>query len=79
MNTCSPDKSRIASAILSRLSERPDAQDTMEGIAAWWLREKKSSLPSIVLKEVLADLVIQGLVERSAEDGADRYRSHRRK
>ncbi len=79
MDTCSPDKSRTASAILAYLQGHDDAQGTIENIAAWWLRERKSALPPTFLKEVLSDLVTQGLVERREEKGTVRYRSHPRK
>ncbi len=79
MNACSPDKSRIASAILAYLAEHPDATDTLGGIGAWWLRERKSELPPLLLREVLSDLVTQGLVEAHREaNGTVLYRAHRR-
>ncbi len=79
MNTCSPDKSRTASTILSYFSEHPGAQDTIEGIAKWWREEQKNELPATFLKEVLSDLVTQGLVEAHREaNGMVLYRAHRR-
>ncbi len=76
MTTCSPDKSRTASAVLSYLSGHPDAADTLDGIGRWWRKERKSELPPVFLREVLSDLVTQGLVEAvRVDDGAVRYRS----
>ena len=79
MDACYPDKSRTAGAILSYLSAHPDAADSVEGIVRWWLLERKSELSSAFLKEVLSDLVTQGLVEAHRETtGTVLYRAHRR-
>jgi hypothetical protein len=69
MNECFPDKSRIAREMLSYLSAHPDAQDTLDGIVQWWLRERKSDQHTTLVKEVLADLVTQGLVEKIQTEG----------
>ncbi len=77
MNACYPDKSRTAGAILSYLSARPGARDSADGIARWWREERKTELPADFLKEVLSDLVTQGLVEAHREEnGAVLYRVH---
>jgi hypothetical protein len=69
MNECFPDKSRIAREILSYLSAHHDAQDTLDGIVQWWLRERKSDQHTTLVKEVLGDLVTQGLIEKIRIEG----------
>jgi hypothetical protein len=73
MNECFPDKARIAREIISYLSAHPDAQDTLDGIVQWWLRERKSNQHTTLVKEVLADLVTQGLIEKNQKEGETPY------
>jgi hypothetical protein len=79
MNQCFPDKSRIARDILSYLSAHPDAQDTLDGIVQWWLRERKSDQHMTLVKEVLGDLVTQGLIEKIRIEGQTPYYRMRHK
>ena len=77
MNECFPDKARIARDIISYLSAHHDAQDTLDGIVQWWLRERKSDQHRTLVKEVLGDLVTQGLIEKNQKEGqAPYYRIH---
>lgn len=69
MTECYPDKARIAREILSYLSSRPSARDSLDGIVQWWLRERKSEQHTTLLKEVLADLVTQGLIAKDKAEG----------
>lgn len=39
----------LADGILNYLSSRPGAQDTLEGIAAWWLSERHVQKPKAPL------------------------------
>jgi hypothetical protein len=69
----SPDKptsrkSPIYYAILSYLSDHPQAQDTMEGIVEWWLLEQRIKRATTQVKSTLAQLVAEGLV--TAREGA---------
>ncbi|HUJ17743.1 MAG TPA: hypothetical protein VL197_07095 [Nitrospirota bacterium] len=68
MDTCRPDRSLIARAILDHLSKNPDAQDTLEGIARGWMPELKGDQHRVLVKEVLSDLVTQGLIEKIQDD-----------
>ena len=68
-------RSHIARAILDYLLEHPDAQDTLAGIAEWWLPEEKIKTRSAVVKEALDQLVAKSLVlERRGKDLQTRYR-----
>jgi len=73
MNKCFPDKTRIAREIISYLSAHPDAQDTLDGIVQWWLGEQKSDQHTTIAKEVLADLVTQGLIQKFRIEGQTSY------
>jgi hypothetical protein len=69
------EKSEIAHEILGYLAEHPDAQDSLEGIVEWWLLERRLRRKTQLVKEVLADLVAQGLVQQSQNrDAHSRYR-----
>ena len=64
----------IADQLLAYLDENPQAQDTLEGII-WWLLERRVKFFTERVKEVLAELVDQGLVlERQGPDGQFHYR-----
>lgn len=69
MHECYPDKSKVAREILAYLSASPDAQDTLDGIVQWWLKEKKSDQYTMLVKEVLGDLVTQGRIRRIEREG----------
>ena len=73
MNECFPDKTRIAREIMSYLSARPDAQYTLDGIVQWWMGEQKSNQHTTLAKEVIADLVTQGLIEKIRIEGQTSY------
>jgi len=57
--TCEP---QIANDILGYLVAQPDAQDTLEGIAEWWLLEQRITEQAARVSEALAALVEEGLV-----------------
>ncbi len=59
---CSLEKANAASEILEYLLENPGATDTIEGIADWWLIERKIKYHLRLVKTVLADLVKEELI-----------------
>ena len=64
----------IASDILAYLVEHPQAQDTLEGIAQWWLMEQRIKQVISEVESALAELVLEGLVlEHEGADGQVRY------
>jgi hypothetical protein len=68
-------RSHIAKSILSYLLEHPDAQDTLAGIAEWWLPEEKTKTQLAIVKDALDQLVAQELVlERRSKDLQTHYR-----
>ena len=52
----------IAHAILRYLSKNPDAGNTLEGIAEWWLLKERIDRGVTVIKRALSYLMLQGLV-----------------
>ena len=69
------ERSHIAQAILAYLAENPDAQDTLAGIAEWWLLEQQIKTQTAMVKEVLAELVSgELLLERKSPDSQVHYR-----
>jgi Fe2+ or Zn2+ uptake regulation protein len=70
-----PSRSRIAQAILDYLREHPDAQDTLGGIAEWWLPQDDINNRTVTIKEALDELVAEGLI--SEHEGKDAQTSYR--
>ena len=70
---------RIARDILAYLAEHPDAQDTLKGIAEWWLSEPAATQNIALVEEALADLVEREWVIERACEGALTYKLNRRR
>jgi uncharacterized protein YigA (DUF484 family) len=68
-------RSHVAKAILAYLLEHPDAQDTLAGIAEWWLPEEEANTQLAIVKDALDQLVAHELVlERRSKDLQTHYR-----
>jgi Fe2+ or Zn2+ uptake regulation protein len=68
-------RSHVAKAILAYLLEHPDAQDTLAGIAEWWLPAEEANTQLEIVKNALDQLVAQNLVlERHSKDLQTHYR-----
>ncbi len=68
-------RSETAQAILEYLHEHPDAQDTLAGIAEWWLPDEKTKARLTIVKAALHQLAAEGLVlERRSKDSQTHYR-----
>lgn len=67
-------RSSIAREILAYLVEHPNAQDTVEGIAEWWLLERRIQQDVPRVKAALAELTERGLIrKRKGKDSSVRY------
>ena len=65
----------IAHKILAYLMRHPQAQDTAEGIAHWWLLEERIREGVREVRQELDELTAQGLVIESRQaDATVRYR-----
>ena len=71
---CTTEKSEIAQDLLRYLIEHPQAQDTLEGIAEWWIPDRRIESRTSKIREVLDELVAAGLIlERQGPDSRVRY------
>lgn len=65
----------ISLRILAYLAENPEATDTPEGIAQWWLLEREIRDQSAAIERALAGLVAEGwLVTRHPAGSSLHYR-----
>ena len=68
---------RTADDILAYLEGNPSAEDTLEGVAQWWLLGDRNRVSRQEVQESLAALVRDGWLEAlSGPDGRVRYRLH---
>lgn len=56
---------QLAAAVLDYLLRHPDAEDTVEGIAHWWLAEQQAVQTLAAVRSAVADLEAQGFLVRS--------------
>lgn len=69
------EKNNIRRGILSYLIENPDAQDTLEGIAEWWLLQMEINRSTRLIREALAEMTEMGfLVQWQEKDAQIHYR-----
>ena len=73
-------RSRIARAVLMYLRKFPEAQDTLDGIAEWWLPYQKIRSHPTILKATLNELVAKGfMLQYKGKDSQIHYRMNRRR
>ena len=73
-------RSRIARAVLTYLRKFPEAQDTIDGIAEWWLPDQSIRSHLTILKGVLNELVVRGFIlQHKGKDSQIHYRMNRRR
>jgi hypothetical protein len=64
----------LADEVLAYLVEHPQAQDTMEGIAEWWLLEQRIRWAFADVEAALSELVANDfLVANQCRDGRTYY------
>ena len=69
------EEREVCDYILAYLAENPDAGDTLEGIAEWWLRNQMIKFEIQAVSEAVANLVAEGLiVERKGSDSRSIYK-----
>lgn len=68
------DEDELARAVLAYLAEHPQAMDTVEGIARWWLMRQQVRANITMLMRVLDDLTARGRLELIGNGENRRYR-----
>jgi len=64
----------IADAIVEYLAEHPQASDTLEGVAEWWIMRQQVRAEVNTLKKVLRQLTKSGVLEEIGKGDIPRYR-----
>lgn len=65
----------VGRKILDYLKHNPSAEDTLEGIAQWWLLEQQIRIETARVQAALKRLVERNLlIVRRGADGRTRYR-----
>ena len=68
----------IRKDILDYLARNPQAQDTLDGIAGWWLLEEEFIRTKETVQKVLHQLVGEGVLQTiEGPDGKIHYRAGR--
>ena len=76
----SMENSALEREILSYLIENPDAHDTLEGIAHWWLLDRAIRAQTSKVEAALERLLSQGLVVKVERvDSEIQYRINRQR
>jgi hypothetical protein len=71
--------SRVLFAILAYLIDHPEADDTIEGIAQWWILKQRIRQQILVIEKALGVLVDKGFVlKQCSRNGRTCYRINRR-
>ncbi len=63
----------IARAILRYLENHPEAKDTLDGIARWWLRREGSARLRRDVERAVSLLLSQGLILETRRPGVPPY------
>jgi hypothetical protein len=64
----------LETAIRRYLAEHPQAMDTYEGIAEWWLMRERIHFDLAALTRTLHRLMEEGVLEEIGSGGGARYR-----
>src|SRR5262245_45560687 len=74
------ERHELADEVLHYLVRHPEAQDTVEGIAEWWLLERRVTTVVAEVGAVLCDLVGRNLlIAQRSGDGRTYYKLNREK
>jgi len=79
-NDESGSEGEIAYAILDYLLKHPDAKDTLEGIAQWWLLDRWTEQRVVDVQRAVSGLLSKGLIVETCSSGTPpHYGINRRK
>jgi Fe2+ or Zn2+ uptake regulation protein len=68
------DEDELAAAILAYLAEHPDASETLDGIAEWWLMRQQIRANVTTLATALRRLTERGVLEEVQVGSTRHYR-----
>ena len=63
----------IARAVLRYLQEHPDAKDTLQGIAQWWILRECAERKLSEVEEGVSVLLTKGLIVEMRREGLPSY------
>jgi hypothetical protein len=72
-NPYSTEEQETAWRILRYLRKHPNAKDTTDGIARWWLQQESGDAARIQVERALAFLLGIGLIIETQRKGLPRY------
>jgi hypothetical protein len=75
----SRDEEQLAQAILAYLAEHPQAMDTLQGIAEWWVLRRLVEVEVPRVAHALGDLTAGGFLEPVGTGLSRRYRARARR
>jgi hypothetical protein len=67
------DDQRLEEAVLAYLAECPNASDTTQGVAEWWLMRQQIRAQVEAVARVLERLVAEGVLESTGAGEQRRY------
>ena len=70
----SPSDEEVEQAVLDYLRAHPNAGDTLEGIAGWWMARQRVEIAVQVVARALTRLLQRGLIEASGPPDRPWYR-----
>lgn len=68
------EEQAVTEAFLRYLADRPQAMDTEEGIAEWWLMRQQAKVAAETVRKILKQLTENGRVEKVGTGEQIRYR-----
>ena len=72
-----PEEVEILQALMDYLTEHPQAMDTLEGIARWWLPQPNVRVAVVRVARAVDLLTSRGILERIDSGENARYRLKR--
>ncbi len=74
------ERSRTTQDILQYLLEKPNGEDTLEGVVQWWVLDRTIKQQTLAVKKALASPVEDGLVVAvTGRDEQIHYRINKRR
>ena len=74
MPPANESESDLRRAVVEYLEENPEAMDTLEGIAEWWVMRQRIRTSVSTIERVVRRLVDEGLLEQVGPPQRPRFR-----